>query len=105
MESKSVKEEYEEEDKNKKSVWGLCAELFGVLCISEFGDKPEITTIAITAVYNVYAVLIGTMLAYFFNIIIAAFLGYYIGKYLTEKNYVYYWRIIIYWLCYSNYRY
>ena len=101
MESKSVKEEYEEEiqgndnnyslvneeeDKNKKSVWGLCAELFGFLCISEFGDKSEITTIAITAIYNVYAVLIGTMLAYFFNIIIAAFLGYYIGKYLTEKT-------------------
>ena len=101
MESKSVKEEYEEEiqgndnnynlvqeeeNKNKKSVWGLCAELFGFLCLSEFGDKSEITTVAITAVYNVYAVLIGTMLAYFFNIIIAAFLGNYIGQYLTEKT-------------------
>ena len=102
MESKSVKEEYEEElegndnnynlvneeddkNKNSKSVWLLCAELFGFLCISEFGDKSEISTVAIAAVYNLYAVLIGTMLAYFFNIVIAAFLGHYIGQYLTEK--------------------
>ena len=102
MESKSVKEEYEEElegndnnynlvneeddkNKNSKSVWLLCAELFGFLCISEFGDKSEISTVAIAAVYNLYAVLIGTMLAYFFNIVIAAFLGHYIGQYLSEK--------------------
>ena len=103
MESKSVKEEYEEEmqenennyslvndenaegNNNKKSIWLLCAELFGFLCVSEFGDKSEISTVTIAAVYNFYAVLIGTMLAYFFAIVIAAFLGHYIGHYLTEK--------------------
>ena len=104
MENKSVKEEYEEEiqetennyelineqennnNHNKKSVWTLCFELFSFLCISEFGDKSEISTIAIAAVYNLYGVLIGTMLAYFFNIVIAAFLGHYIGQYLSEKT-------------------
>ena len=103
MESKSVKEEYELEmqeteanynlineegnnEKNKESTWKLCLELFGFLCISEFGDKSEISTVTIAAVYNLYATLIGTMLAYFFAIAIAAFLGHYIGQYLTEKT-------------------
>ena len=100
MESKSVKEEYDEEmqetennyslvneegNRNQKSVWWLCAELFGFLCVSEFGDKSEISTVTIAAVYNFYAVLVGTMIAYFFAIVIAAFLGHYIGQYLTEK--------------------
>ena len=103
MESKSVKEEYEEEmheneanyslvndednhhENNKSSTWKLCLELFGFLCLSEFGDKSEISTVTIAAVYNLYAVLIGTMLAYFFAIIIAAFLGHVVGQYLTEK--------------------
>ena len=102
MESKSVQEEYEEEiqknesnynslineedrDKNKESTWKLCLELFVFLCLSEFGDKSEITTVTIAAVYNLYGVLIGTMLAYFCDIVIAAFLGHYIGKFLTEK--------------------
>jgi len=107
MESKSVKEEYEEEmnknngegegdyslmkkegssgDNNKKSLWLLCLELFGFLCLSEFGDKSEISTVTITAIYNVYGVLVGTMLAYLFAIGIAAFLGISVGKYLTEK--------------------
>ena len=103
MESKSVKEEYEQEmqeteanynlvndeghkEENKKSTWWLCLELFGLLCVSEFGDKSEISTITIAAVYNLYAVLIGTMFAYFFAIVIAASLGHYIGQYLTEKT-------------------
>jgi putative Ca2+/H+ antiporter (TMEM165/GDT1 family) len=108
MESKSVKEEYEEEmsrgknentgddyalindegrheDTNKQSLWLLCLELFGFLCLSEFGDKSEISTVTITAIYNVYGVLIGTMLAYLAAISIAAFLGISVGKFLTEK--------------------
>ena len=102
MESKSVQEEYEEEIQrtesnynslvneedrktNKDSTWKLAIELFTFLCLSEFGDKSEITTVTIAAVYNIYAVLIGTMLAYFCDIAIAAFLGHWVGKYLTEK--------------------
>ena len=111
MESKSVKEEYDEEmrlmsrgnnentgdnyvlindegrneDANKESVWTLCIQLFLFLCLSEFGDKSEISTVTITAIYNVYGVLIGTMLAYLGAISIAAFLGIYVGKFLTEK--------------------
>ena len=101
MDSKSVKEEYEEEiqeneanynlindqeSNKKKSVWYLCLELFGLICIAEFGDLSEISTVTIAAVYNLYAVLIGTMLAYLGAIVIAAFLGHLVGKYLTEKT-------------------
>ena len=112
MESRSVKEEYEEEkeehekkeqekreqliinqnedeiadkDKGEKNMWMLCVEVFWLLCISELGDKSEISTVTIAAVYNLYAVLIGTMLAYFATILIATFLGLFIGKFLTEK--------------------
>ena len=106
MESKSVTEEYEEEKEehekrqliNKQSedaieennnadnnMWKLCLEVFGFLCLSELGDKSEISTVTIAAVYNLYAVLIGTNLAYFTCIIIATFLGLFIGKFLTEK--------------------
>ena len=105
MESKTIHEEYQEEmteqgknyqlandeennnneAKNEKSMWALCAELFGFLCLSELGDKSEISTVTIAAVYNLYAVLIGTMVAYFACILIATFLGLVIGKFLTEK--------------------
>ena len=103
MESVSLHEEYEEEkeehekneqlipneeqnkDNKEKSMWVLCAELFGLLCVSELGDRSEISTVTIAAVYNLYAVLIGTMIAYFVCIIIATFLGLFIGKFLTEK--------------------
>ena len=102
MESKSVQEEYEEEiqrtdsnynslvneedrNNNKDSTLKLCLELFGFLCLSELGDKSELTTVTIEAIYNLYAILIGTMLVYFSNIAIAALLGHYIGKFLEEK--------------------
>ena len=105
MESKTIHDEYQEEmteqgkdyqlandeenhnieEKKEKSMWVLCVELFGFLCLSELGDKSEISTVTIAAVYNLYAVLIGTMVAYFLTIIIATFLGLVIGKFLTEK--------------------
>ena len=105
MESKTIHEEYQEEmteqgknyqladdeqnnneeQKKEKSIWSLCLELFGFLCLSELGDKSQISTVTIAAVYNLYAVLIGTMVAYFITILIATFLGLIIGKFLTEK--------------------
>ena len=63
-----------------------CCELFGLLCASELGDKSEITTIAIAAIYNLYGVLVGTMLAYFSTIVLAVLLGHILCKYLSEKS-------------------
>ena len=110
MESKSIQDEYEEEmseqaknyqlvkdeennieggegnnQPKQDSIWALCAQLFWFLCLSELGDKSQISTVTIAAVYNIYAVLIGTMVAYFATIIIATFLGMIVGKFLTEK--------------------
>ena len=80
-----MNEIHEISDVDEKNTWQLCLELFWFLCLSELGDKSEISTVTIAAVYNLYAVLIGTNLAYFACIIIATFLGLFIGKFLTEK--------------------
>lgn len=94
MESESLQEafdkEKEEDDKKegenrKRTVWSLCIELFWFLCISELGDKSEISTVTIAAIYNVWGVLFGTSFAYLCTIIIATFLGLLIGKYITER--------------------
>ena len=52
-----------------------CVQLCWLLIVSEIGDKSQITTIAIAALYNLTGVLIGTMLAYLCTIIIAIALG------------------------------
>ena len=72
-------------DENK-GTFSTCLELFWFLCLSELGDKSEITTIAIAALYNFYGVLCGTMIAYFCTIIIATFLGNVLSHYISEKQ-------------------
>ena len=69
-----------------KSLSKLCGELFVSLLLSELGDKSEIATITIAAIYNVYGVLIGTTAAYLLTILIAAFIGKVVGQYITEKS-------------------
>ena len=69
-----------------KSLAGLCGELFTSLLVSELGDKSEIATITIAALYNVYGVLIGTTVAYLLTILIGAFIGHVVGQYITEKT-------------------
>ena len=69
-----------------QNTFANCCELFGLLCASELGDKSEITTIAIAAIYNLYGVLVGTMLAYFSTIVLAVLLGHILCKYLSEKS-------------------
>ena len=77
--------EANEENKAGKSLGGLCVELFTFLVLSELGDKSQIATITIAAVYNTYGVIIGTTLAYFGTILIATFIGHSIGHYITER--------------------
>lgn len=82
--------EEEEENKNskgskKKTLFFVCLELIGFMMLSELGDKSEITTITVAALYNVYGVFIGTSLAYLITIMIGAFIGNIVGEYITEK--------------------
>lgn len=94
MESKTVYEEFKEEynsrDENEQNetkhmLW-VCLEFFGLLMVNELGDKSEISTIAITALYNVFGVVCGTLIAYFLAILIAATLGHVVSKWITEKQ-------------------
>lgn len=75
-----------DEDKVDKGVFQICLELFVALTLSEMGDKSQITTVAIAALYNVYGVLIGTSLAYFCTILIAIVCGHFLSKYVSEKQ-------------------
>ena len=68
-----------------KSLGALCVELFTFIVLSEFGDLSQIATIAIAAIYNIYGVIIGTSIAYLCAILVAAFIGYTVGKFITEK--------------------
>ena len=69
-----------------KELGSLCFELFTFLLLSELGDKSEIATVTIAAIYNIYGVLIGTTTAYFCTIIIAGLIGHTVGQYITEKT-------------------
>ena len=72
---------------NNNASWiSNCVQLCWLLIVSEIGDKSEITTIAIAALYNLTGVLIGTMLAYVCTIIMAIALGKIISKYITETQ-------------------
>ena len=82
----SDNEEGKVQKPEEKGVLRKCVELFWFLAISELGDKSEITTIAIAALYDFYGVLCGTMLAYACTIMIAIFVGHIVSKFLSEKQ-------------------
>lgn len=73
----------EEED---PSLMRKCVELFGLLCISEIGDRSQIVTISIAALYDVLGVVAGTMLAYTATICVAIFIGKVLGHCISEKQ-------------------
>lgn len=74
------------ESRKERGVFQVCLELFIALTLSEMGDKSQITTVAIAALYNIYGVLIGTCLAYFCTILIAIICGHFLSKYVSEKQ-------------------
>lgn len=75
-----------EEKKNDPSLIAKCCELFLCLCMCELGDKSQIVTISIAALYNVLGVIAGTMLAYTTTCCLAIFLGTALGVCITEKQ-------------------
>lgn len=74
------------EDTSDPGLIRKCAELFGFLCLSEIGDKSEIVTISIAAMYDLLGVIAGTMLAYTITACLAIFLGSALGHCITEKQ-------------------
>lgn len=71
-----------DEESQPKVLWAF----FSTLIIAECGDRSQITTIFISAVYDFWGVLVGSSLAHVFCIIMAIFVGTIISKYLTEKQ-------------------
>jgi putative Ca2+/H+ antiporter (TMEM165/GDT1 family) len=60
------------------------------IVLAEFGDRSQISAILISASFNFWGVLIGSCSAHLTCIIIAIFIGFWLGSYLDEKqmNYV-----------------
>ena len=82
-------EDKKEGDDNKEEDTGLyrkCIELFGFLCISEIGDKSEIATVSIAAMYDLLGVIAGTMMAYTMTCCMAIFLGRTLQHCISEKT-------------------
>ncbi len=59
------------------------------LILAEMGDRSQITVIIISAVYNLYGVLLGSSLSHVVAIILAIYLGEYLSHYLSEKQMTY----------------
>jgi putative Ca2+/H+ antiporter (TMEM165/GDT1 family) len=77
-------------EKGHKSSGGVSWMLFTSIVFAEFGDRSQISAIFISAAYNFYGVLLGSSLAHVICILIAIYLGLWLGHYLSEKqmNYI-----------------
>jgi putative Ca2+/H+ antiporter (TMEM165/GDT1 family) len=56
------------------------------IVLAEFGDRSQISTILISAAYNFWGVLSGSCLAHLICILIAIFIGLWLGYYLDERQ-------------------
>ena len=60
--------------------------IFSTLAAAECGDKSQFTTVMISAVFDIYGVLIGTSLALITCISLNVFYGHQLAKYIREKQ-------------------
>ena len=74
---------------NNKTTYGLCFALFITFLLSDIGDKSQIATITIAAVYNLYGVLIGTTLAFLLTCALGILCGNFICQKISTKNIMY----------------
>ena len=66
---------------NNNKNYGLCLALFFTFLLSDIGDKSQIATITIAAIYNLYGVILGTTLAFLGNNNLAL-------EYLHKANFI-----------------
>jgi putative Ca2+/H+ antiporter (TMEM165/GDT1 family) len=74
---------------NNKTTYGLCFALFITFLLSDIGDKSQIATITIAAVYNLYGVIIGTTLAFILSCALGILCGNFICQRISTKNIMY----------------
>lgn len=85
-----MEEEAEEAEKELDSVgkagkWALIGEAFALTFAAELGDRSQLTTIALSAAQNPFAVCIGAIIAHCIATGGAVLGGSFISKYLSEK--------------------
>ena len=75
-----------------------CKMLFIELIKNEIGDRSEVTTINMAAVYDYYGVLSGTMIAYFISTLFAILFGHLVIKNIKGKymNLIYAFLFLVY---------
>ena len=74
---------------NNKTTYGLCFALFFTFLLSDIGDKSQIATVTIAAVYNLYGVIIGTTLAFILSCALGILCGNFICQRISTKNIMY----------------
>ena len=80
---------YNNNNNNNQTTYGLCLALFITFLLSDIGDKSQIATITIAAVYNLYGVLIGTTLAFLLTCALGILCGNFICQKISTKNIMY----------------
>ena len=71
---------------NNNKTYGLCLALFFTFLLSDIGDKSQIATITIAAIYNLYGVILGTTLAFLLTCALGIICGNYICEKISTKN-------------------
>ena len=64
---------------------GLILLLVFMLCLSDIGDKSQITVITMAAIYDLYGVLIGSSLALIGTVTLAVLFGHWICEKMSPK--------------------
>jgi len=89
VENKNLKEQLLPKDlpeKEGRIVFQSGLAYCGTLLLAEIGDRSQITTIVIAAVYDFYGVLLGTSIAHVLTIILAIYCGNVLAKHLTTRQ-------------------
>lgn len=73
-------------EKEGKLVTQSALAFSGTIILAEIGDRSQITTIVIAAVYDFYGVLLGTSIAHVLTIILAIYCGNILAKHLTTRE-------------------
>ena len=82
---RSTSSSSENEKKNKKTNVGLIIAVALILCLSDLGDKSQITVFTMAAIYDIYGILIGSSLALLCTVTLAVLFGAWICEKISPK--------------------
>ena len=85
LKSYSNLSEIDNNNSNNKMNIGLIIGLILILCLSDLGDKSQITVIAMAAIYDLYGILIGSTIALIGTVSLAILFGAWICERISPK--------------------